>query len=162
MDQAIIGFVGIVAGLLLGGIGKYFTARRDAWLLARAHGLILLADVQATLASQSRGENTDLSPLLASWQANCEILASFRRGSYPSGFKAPEWLMLAAGFARLAALDEVKRGKRDERWQAAVSDELRKAERLLDHFASDPGVLGYVVGHALGRKPKSPSGGNDR
>lgn len=47
MDQALIGLAGIVVGALLGGTGKYFTQRRDAWARARTSGLLLLADVRA-------------------------------------------------------------------------------------------------------------------
>jgi hypothetical protein len=47
MGDALIAFAGIVVGALLGGTGKYFTQRRDAWIVTRASGLLLLADVHA-------------------------------------------------------------------------------------------------------------------
>jgi hypothetical protein len=148
VDQALIGLAGVFVGAVgtaFTGAGKYFTNRRDAWIVARASGLILLADARATLASQSHGGDIDISPLLTSWQANRVILAGFRRGAYPSGFRASEWLALAAGFARLTTLNEVKQCERDARWQAAASNEARGVEALLDDFADDPKVFSSVL-----------------
>jgi hypothetical protein len=145
MDEALIGALGVIIGVVIGGAATYFTTRRDAWILARARGLVLLADVRATLAPRPAGEMADVSGLLASWEAHREGLAAFRRGNFPNGFRAPEWLALAACFARLAALDAIAQPRRDSEWQAAVDDEVKAVEVQLRRFADDPRVFRYVV-----------------
>jgi hypothetical protein len=146
VDQALVAVAGIVIGALLGGSGKYFTSRRDAWAKARQGGLLLLAQVRALLAAGPSGTvNADISLGVESWKSHEATLAHFRRGSFPNGFKAPEWLALAACFARLERFQAEPEGGRDEEWRKSVGDELLAAEQLLEQFEDDPPVLGYVV-----------------
>jgi hypothetical protein len=84
VDQALIGLAGVFVGAALGGTGKYFTTRRDRWLVARASGLILLADTQAILASRAQVEGIDISPLLASWQAKARSSRGFAGAHIPA------------------------------------------------------------------------------
>jgi hypothetical protein len=146
VDQALVAVAGIVIGALLGGSGKYFTSRRDAWAEARASGLLLLADVRALLETH-RTELVDAGASLGvkSWESHQATLAHFRRGSFPNGFKAPEWLALAACFARLKKFQAEPKADRGEEWSKSVGEELLAAERLLAPFEEDPPVLSYVV-----------------
>lgn len=150
MSEALIGLAGIVVGVLLGGIGKYFTQRRDAWARARTSGLLLLADVRTLLAAGP----TD--PVVAetavginSWKAHRETLAGFRRGTFPSGLRAPEWLALAECFAHLERLRAARDKDRGvEEWKKAT-EQLQRAEKLLNRFENDPPVVPYVVRRSL-------------
>jgi hypothetical protein len=150
MDQALIGLAGIVVGALLGGTGKYFTQRRDAWRQARASGLLLLADVKALLLA------TDCDPVIArtelgvaSWNAQREVLAAFRKGKYPSGFVANEWLSLADCFARLESLYATRPAQHDVEWWGKVRAQLSTAAVLLARFSKDPPVVRSVIKAAL-------------
>ncbi|MEY2513625.1 MAG: hypothetical protein QOJ89_983 [bacterium] len=148
MSAAIVGLVGIVVGALLGGTGKYFTQRRDAWLKARASGLALLAEVRAVRAALAAGRLTTVVAI-EGWTTHGEVLASFRRGNYPSGLVASEWLKLAAGFAELATLDA--KAVRDEAWTERVDHELRAAQEILKGFEHDPAVLPSVIEAGVSR-----------
>lgn len=146
MDQAIIGLAGIVVGALLGGTGKYFTQRRDAWIQARTSGLLLLADVRALRDAQITDRivaETEVG--VKSWQSHRQVLAGFRRGNYPNGFKASEWLTLASCFAHLNELHATRQMGGDGEWWSCVRRELVAAERLLARFEDDPRVLTYVI-----------------
>jgi hypothetical protein len=145
VDAAVTGLAGVAIGTALGGTGKYFSLRRDAWREARTSGLLLLADVQALRDVDATDEFVAHSRLgTKSWRAQCQTLASFRRGSYPSGFRAPEWLTLAGHFAQLERLDAARVAKEGDWWSSAQT-ELAGAEKLLAHFANDPPVLTYVL-----------------
>jgi hypothetical protein len=152
MTEALIGLAGVVVGTLLGGTGKYWLLRRDAWSKARTSGLLLLADVRALIAAQAADQvvsDTELG--VKSWESQREVLAGFRQGNFPNGFRAPEWLALAAHFAQLRELYGGFQPDRDaDRWRRA-QHELEAAAGLLARFEQDPPVLGYVVRSAIGR-----------
>ena len=152
MTEALIGLAGIVVGTLLGGTGKYWLLRRDAWREARSSGLLLLADIRALRNAQSAiGVVSDTELGVKSWEAHRQVLAGFRRGNFPSGFRAPEWLELAGHFARLTELYAAGELDADrQRWREA-QDELAAAERLLARFEQDPPVFAYVVRASLRR-----------
>ena len=137
MTEALIGLAGIVVGAVLGATGTYWRLRRDAWAEARANGLMLLAAVRAVLAEDER---RNLDDLLAAWDQRAEVLAKFRRGSYPSGLEAPEWLKLATRFASLRRLSAAT--PRDD---SQVRAELVGATECLAGFEYDPPVFPYVV-----------------
>ena len=147
MTEAVYGVIGVVLGVLLGGTGKYWSLRRDAWKDARAAGLLLLADVRALCAAgpaDAIGRETQLG--VKTWEAHRTVLATFRRGRFPNGLKAPGWLDLAGHFARLKQLDADRAGPdQDASWWEAVQTELRQAESLLAAFERDPWVFVYVV-----------------
>jgi hypothetical protein len=146
MVQALIGLGGVVVGVLMGGTGKYFTQRRDAWTQARASGLLLLADVSALLDALPTDRvvaETELG--VRSWESHRQALAGFRRGIYPNGFKASEWLTLAHCFAQLNKLHATRQTNRNGEWWERVRGELAQAEQLLDQFQNDPRVLPYVI-----------------
>lgn len=142
MDEALIGLAGIVVGALLGATGTYFRLRRDAWIEARANGLVLLADVCALLAA-SPTDHVVGDTLLGTktWDRRGEALVRFRRGNYPSGLNASEWLRLAGHFAQLR---ELARGLPLCDWKL-VKAELTASKELLDCFDFDPPVLPYVI-----------------
>jgi hypothetical protein len=141
VDSALIGIAGAVLGLFLGGTGKYFTQRRDAWLPARAAGLQLLANIRA-LGDVSDGDSAVAAcdTAIGAWALQGEALAVFRRGSYPSGLKASEWLKLATCFATLERLSST----RGEDWQADIKQQFNDVERLLKPFENDPAVVSFV------------------
>lgn len=150
MEPWIGGLIGIVVGALLGGIGHYFfSQRRDAWLEARASGLLLLADVRALRATKDSRLGARTGAALKTWDAEREAVAHFRIGSYPSGYKAPEWLTLASHFERIqdlhAKLAAVPAARKTSKWQLGVRVEATAAEQLLARFEADPGVFWYVV-----------------
>jgi len=151
--EALIGLAGVVIGAVLGGTGKYWSLRRDAWKAARASGLLLLADVRALCSAKSSDSvlvNTQLGA--TSWEAHGRSLAEFRQGNFPNGFRAPEWLMLASHFARLEQLSAERPAGSAGEWWAQAQAELAAAESLLRRFEDDPPVLGYVVRAAIGAK----------
>jgi hypothetical protein len=116
------------------------------------HGLLLLADVRALREAPPDARVVSDTKLGArSWESHREVLAAFRRGNFPNGFKAPEWLELAGRFAHLENLYATGERKRDRAWWNSAQVELAGAERLLAHFEFDPGVLGYVLGSPLRR-----------
>jgi hypothetical protein len=138
---ALIGLAGVIGGLVLGGVGKYFTQRRDAWLEARAAGLMLLADVRRLHSAIHDGSVVAAELGVKSWEQQREALARFRRGSYPSGLKAPEWLRLAAHFAQLQTFSDSNQRTR----QVDARCELKGVVELLTPFERDPAVLPYVL-----------------
>jgi hypothetical protein len=151
MDEALIALAGVVVGALLGGTGTYFRLRRDLWSDARANGLVLLAEVQA-LKSRPHGQ-LFAGTLLAikSWDFRREALVKFRRGNYPSGLRAREWLELAGHFEALRALsaraappDDTNECNECEEC-TNVKNELEGAARILTGFARDQAVLPHVV-----------------
>ena len=145
MDEALVGLAGIVVGALLGGTGRYWLLRRDAWSQARASGLLLLADVRALRAAQPTDRVVSETELgVRSWASAREVLAGFRRGNFPNGYRAPEWLELAGHFARLDQLRNGWEPADGMEWRRAQA-ELEAAERLLGRFENDPPVFGYVV-----------------
>jgi len=147
---ALIGVAGVIGGLVLGGVGKYFTQRRDAWLEARAAGLLLLADIRRYAALIDDGSIAAVELGVKSWEQQREALARFRRGSYPSGLKAPEWLRLAAHFAQLQTLS----GSDKRSPRAEVQCELKGIVELLTPFERDQAVLPYVLKTGLRKVPK--------
>lgn len=145
MDEALVGLVGIVFGALLGGTGRYWLLRRDAWSRARTSGLLLLADVRALRAAQPTDRIvTETEFGVNSWASQREVLAGFRRGNFPNGYRAPEWLELASHFARLGQIRDGWQAADGEKWRRAQA-ELEAAEGLLARFEDDPPVFGYVV-----------------
>lgn len=145
-NDALIGLAGILVGTLLGGTGKYWLLRRDAWRDARTSGLLLLADVRALLEAQATARvvsDTELG--VKSWQSHRQVLAGFRRGNFPNGFRAPEWLELARHFAHLDELYAGHESERGREWWKHAQAELAEAERLLARFEDDPPVLRYIV-----------------
>lgn len=146
MAEALIGVVGIVVGALLGGTGKYWLLRRDAWSEARTSGLLLLADVRTLRNADATAHVVSETRAGAkSWETHREILAGFRRGNFPNGFRAPEWLELASHFARLEQIYAVQRPEGSTGWWSQAKTELAAAELLLARFDDDPAVFGYVV-----------------
>lgn len=146
MDDALIAVGGVVVGALLGGTGKYFTQRRDVWTQTRASGLLLLADVRALRDAQLTDRIVAETAIgVKTWKAHREVLVRFRRGNYPSGFIASEWLTLARCFAHLDELQADLSSGRDAEWWQAVQRELKAAEQLLARFEPDGPVLRYVV-----------------
>jgi hypothetical protein len=146
MDSALIGLAGVIGGLVLGGTGKYFTQRRDAWLQARASGLLLLADIRALCDAQSTDAvvaETELGT--KSWESERQALAGFRRGSYPSGLTAPEWLRLARHFTELNKIYATPEKDRKGDWWTDARCELVGARELLARFGFDPPVLWHVI-----------------
>lgn len=145
MDEALIGLAGIVVGVLLGAAGTYFRLRRDLWAEARANALVLLADVRALKSRPSDQVLADTLLVTKNWDSRGEALVRFRRGNYPSGLKACEWLKLAGHFAELRKLSARGVSPADTQCLGDVQKELKGAEVVLDGFASDPPVLPYVV-----------------
>jgi len=115
-------------------------------------GLLLLADVRAIRASEPTARVVSETELgVKTWHLHREVLAGFRRGSFPSGFQAPEWLQLAAHFAQLNELYGTGQlDAREDDWRRA-QEELAAAEGLVVRFESDPKVFWYVVQSALKR-----------
>lgn len=152
MVEALIGGVGgVLLGTLLGGTGKYWLLRRDAWSEARTSGLLLLADVCALYKVQPDARivsDTELG--VRSWESHRQVLAGFRRGNFPNGFQAAEWLELAGHFAQLKEL-LASQPNGDADWWSRAQAELGSAELLLARFEHDPRVFGYVVRATLGR-----------
>jgi hypothetical protein len=139
VDEALVALAGIVVGALLGGTGRYWLLRRGAWSRARTSGLLLLADVRALRAAQPTDRIVTETELgVRSWASSREVLAGFRRGNFPNGYRAPEWLELAEHFARL---DQIYHG-----WEPADGKKWRRAQTELD-----PPVFGYVVKGTLRR-----------
>lgn len=155
MSDALIGVVGVIFGAVLGGTGKYWTARRDAWKEARASGLLLLADVRALRAAPSSNAQVvvDTGLGVKTWESHRQVLAGFRRGAFPNGFKAAGWLTLAGSFARLKELDLEREKQGNDAWWHAVQNELSEAERLLQRFENDPRVVLYTIRNALRMEP---------
>jgi hypothetical protein len=152
VEEALIGLAGIVVGTVLGGTGKYWLLRRDAWRDARTSGLLLLADVRALRKAQATARIVSTTELGAkSWRAQRKVLAAFRRGNFPNGFRAPEWLELAGHFAQLEQLYGEHRGDVEGEWWTRAQEEFDAAERLLARFGDDPPVFAYVLGSRLRR-----------
>jgi hypothetical protein len=154
MDVALVGAAALVAGTLLGGTGKYFSLRRDAWREARTSGLLLLADVRAIRAAQAPAPVvSDARLMVESWkEEHRRVLAGFRRGMFPHGLVAPEWLTLAGHFTSLERLcAEHRPGEDDDRWRSRAGSDLAGAEGLLARFENDPPVVGYVCWAAFRR-----------
>ena len=148
MDQALIALAGIVVGAVLGGTGKYFTQRRDAWSQARTSGLLLLAEVRAVRQQGSTGSAADPQAAVTCWESQRAVLAGFRRGNYPNGLRANEWLTLADRFTKIRNLSQqdsvdVAARRRD------ADASLAEAEKLLARFEDDPPVFSYVLLSAL-------------
>jgi hypothetical protein len=145
VDEALVGLAGIVFGALLGGTGRYWLLRRDAWSRARTSGLLLLADVRALRAAEPTDRIVSQTELgVTSWASQREVLAGFRRGNFPNGYRSPEWLELASHFARLDQLRDGWQPADGEKWRRAQA-ELEAAEHLLGRFENDPPVFGYVI-----------------
>jgi len=141
-----------VLGTVLGGTGKYWLLRRDAWREARTSGLLLLADVRALREAQVTApvvSGTELG--VKSWKSQRKVLAGFRRGNFPNGFKAPEWLKLASHFAHLEELYGAHQLEGDGDWWRQAQVELGAAERLLARFEADPPVFWYVLRATISR-----------
>ena len=84
------------------------------------------------------------------WEAHREVLAGFRRGSFPNGFRAAGWLQLARTFARLKELEFQRQKHGNNEWWRAAQPELSEAERRLQRFENDPRVVLYTIRSALG------------
>ena len=146
LEAVLSGVAGAVLGVVLGGTGKYWALRRDAWTEARTSGLLLLADVRALLAAAETDAFVTRTRLgVVSWEAHRETLAGFRRGSFPNGFTAPEWLELAAHFAELELLADVHPSGGAGDWWAQARTSWTAAETLLARFEHDPRVARYVL-----------------
>jgi hypothetical protein len=144
MVSALIGLVGVIGGLILGGTGKYFNQRRDAWLQARAAGLLLLADIRTLCDDHTEKTDTVVAETALgakSWESQRRALAGFRRGTYPSGVTASEWLKLAGLFAKLDKINKA----RGENWWTEAKRELIAVKLLLAQFERDPPVLPSVA-----------------
>lgn len=152
MAEALIGLAGVLVGTLLGGTGKYWLLRRDAWGEARTSGLLLLADVRSLQKAQPRARVASETEFgVKSWESEREILAGFRRGNFPNGFRAREWLRLAGHFAELRELFNAYQSGGDDKAWSRAQRELAAAESLLDRFEEDPKVFWYVVRAAIRR-----------
>jgi len=142
VTEALIGLVGVIVGALLGGTGKYWLLRRDAWREARTSGLLTLADVRTAIACTDPARLTArLRLLLKTWETHREVLAAFRQGNFPNGFRGPEWLELAGHMALLQDVADTL----DSINVTAARGELEATERLLSRFEADPPVVGYVI-----------------
>jgi hypothetical protein len=145
------GVGGALLATLVGGTGKYWALRRDAWTLARTSGLLLLADVRELLAAKPTDDVVATTRLgVASWEAHRETLAAFRRGSFPNGYQAKEWLDLAVHFARLERLG-ARPEANDTAWWLEAKNSLTAAEELLRRFQDDPRIVGYVLAGSFRR-----------
>ena len=160
MDTALVGLAGAVIGVVLGGTGKYFVQRRDAWAQARTAGLLLLATVRALGEANATDDVVTKTEFgVVTWEAHREVLAGFRRGTFPNGFRAGEWLALAGHFAHLEQLYaryQVGDGESEDdatTWAAAKA-EWAAADSLLARFAFDPPVLSYVLRNAVRLRPR--------
>jgi hypothetical protein len=156
MDSALIGVAGVAIGTALGGTNKYFSERRDAWKEARTSGLLLLADVRALREAQSTAQIVSDTRLgVKSWESHRQVLAGFRRGRFPNGFLARDWLKLANHFAHLEQL-YAERQSKGKVWWSRAQTELEAAESLLARFEFDPRVVGYVLSPKRWLEPKQP------
>jgi hypothetical protein len=143
VNEALIGLVGVIVGALLGGTGKYWLLRRDAWREARTSGLLTLADVRAASARSDPARlAAQLETLLRTWGTQREVLAGFRQGNFPNGFRAPEWLELAGHMTSLRDITDTHPDPIDT---TAAHHELDAAEALLSRFEEDPPVVEYVI-----------------
>ena len=146
MVEGLFAVGGILVGAFLGGIGKYWALRRDAWKAARAGGLLLLSDVVLVRkAEPSDPIVSDTALGVKTWETHREVLAGFRRGTFPHGLKAQEWLELAGHFAKLSELYTTRGYSTDGEWSEEAQKELAYAERLLAGFRDDPPVFLYVI-----------------
>jgi len=170
MDSAVIGLAGVVAGLVVGNGGKYFGQRRDAWREARAAGLIVLADMRALRSAPQGARLATAHTLVETWAAKREVLASFRRGNYPNGFKAEEWVKVAGALGRLEAslltatevglapagassdADPVLEETSAPHWWVEVERHLRRSEKILSDFEHDPGVVWHNIRAGVSRR----------
>jgi hypothetical protein len=147
LESVLSGVAGALLGVLFGGTGKYWALRRDAWTDARKSGLLLLADVRALMAAAPEERVVVSKRLgLGSWETHRATLAGFRRGTFPNGYEASEWLDLAAHFASLEQLLQLHQdGRSDPSLWAKANDAWTGAEQLLVRFKDDPPVVGYVL-----------------
>jgi hypothetical protein len=157
VNEAVLGLAGVVAGLVVGNTGKYFGQRRNAWREARGAGLIVLADVRALHAAPAGRRLAGARRLAASWDANRQVLATFRRGTYPNGLMAYEWVRLADAFARLAAC--LPPAAAD--WWEDAQPHLHTIEDILSDFMYDPAVVWHniraLVWRPLPRQRRGPT-----
>jgi hypothetical protein len=152
VEEALIAIAGAVVGTALGGTGKYWLLRRDAWREARTSGLLLLADVRALCQAEAGARIvTDTEFGVKTWESQRQVLAGFRRGNFPNGYRAPEWLELAGHFAELREFySEYHPDENDDLWRRA-KEKLAAAECLLVRFREDPPVFWYVVKGSIWR-----------
>jgi hypothetical protein len=146
VKEALIAIVAAVAGTALGGTGKYWQLRSDAWREARTSGLLLLADVRALCAAEAGARIVaDTEFGVKTWKSHRQVLAGFRRGNFPNGYRAPEWLELAGHFAELEELYSAHQlDTNDHAWRCAKT-KLEASECLLVRFKKDPPVARYVL-----------------
>jgi hypothetical protein len=146
VQEALIAIGAAILGTAAGGTGKYWLLRRDAWREARTSGLLLLADVRALCKAKASDRIvTDTEFGVKTWGSQREVLAGFRKGNFPNGYKAPEWLELAGLFAELKELySKYQARQNDDLWRDAKK-KLGDAKCLLDRFEDDPSVFWYVV-----------------
>ena len=150
MEEGLFALGGIVVGAFLGGMGRYWALRRDAWKEARAAGLLLLSDVILVRKAEPSDWIVSETALgVKTWETHREVLAGFRRGTFPHGLKAPEWLELADHFAELSKLFTTHAYSTDGRWSDDAWEKLACAERLLKRFGHDPIVLLYVITYPI-------------
>lgn len=110
----------------------------------------MLAEVRGLHSALRDASSSDpvvagTSVAVKGWESHGETLAHFRRGNFPNGFRAPEWLELASCFAQLERFQAAPRTSRDIDWLKDVNSELVEAEQLLTGFKDDPPVFGYVI-----------------
>jgi hypothetical protein len=147
----VVGLIGASAGLVVGNSSKYFGQRRDAWREARAAGLNVLADVRALRALPEGAGIATAQRLARTWAAERQMLATFRRGNYPNGLTAVEWVTVADAFAHLEArlpmapdAESVAPDAESGSWWKEVQPQLRLIETVLADFKHDPSVVRHV------------------
>jgi len=151
MTEAVFGVVGVVLGAILGAGASYFMVRRKSWSDARDAALLLLEELHVAQRALERGTYEPGGLGVAAWQNNRRAL-TFRKGCYPSGLHALEWLDLAAAFDNLRLLDRCSSSERDETWLVTAHDNIEHARRLVHPFELDPPVLSTFVlclGHSI-------------
>jgi hypothetical protein len=92
-------------------LSAYWLDRHRGWLAARTAGLLIYDDLeQAHAQLESPSANVAVAKeaiesSLQAWDAHREALL-YRRGTFPSGVSANQWLDLGAHFRKLKALEE--------------------------------------------------------
>jgi hypothetical protein len=153
MTEAAFGVIGVLLGGILGGGASYFMTRRQSWSSARASALLMLEELALLDTALARWEVSDLPVWaedlgVASWEEHRQAL-TFRKGYYPSGLNATEWLRLADTFVNLRVLHEWDANVRDEVWRERAIENFARAKALLLQFELDPPAFATFLSNLL-------------